>query len=339
MIITLKNHTPADEAARLQNSLESMGLSVSQSQSGTCIIFVVTGDTAVPDESAVAANPWVEQVTRIAVPYKKASRLFHPADSTVDVRGVKVGAAEAVRIIAGPCAVEGRESLLDIAGAVQAAGASMLRGGAFKPRTSPYAFQGLGREGIRILAEAREIYGLPIVTELVSTENLDLFAEYADLIQVGARNMQNFELLKALGRIRTPVLLKRGPSATVEEWLMAAEYILAGGNGSVILCERGIRAFDPHTRNTLDLSVIPVIRQLSHLPIVVDPSHATGDWRLVESMALAAVAAGADGLIIEVHRDPQHALSDGVQSLKPENFAALVQKAAAVAAAVERSIG
>ena len=264
--------------------------------------------------------------------------MFHPEDSVIDVAGIKVGGNEKIVIIGGPCSVEGDEPLCNIAKEVKDAGAKMLRGGAYKPRTSPYAFQGMGYEGIKCLNHARDLTGLPVVSELMSADKLDEFVENVDLIQIGARNMQNFDLLKAVGKINKPVLLKRGLSATIEEWIMSAEYIMANGNPNVILCERGIRTFEKYTRNTLDLSVVPIIKEKTHLPIIIDPSHATGDWKLVESMSLAAVAAGADGLIIEVHDHPECALSDGAQSLKPEKFKTLVDKARKVALAIGREI-
>ena len=270
-------------------------------------------------------------MTRIGAPYKKVNRLFHLEDSVVDVAGVKIGGKEKVVVIGGPCSVEGKEEICDLAQKVKDAGADMLRGGAYKPRTSPYAFQGLGTEGIEAMVEARRRTGLPIVSEIMSADKIDEFVENVDLIQVGARNMQNFDLLKALGKIRKPILLKRGLANTIEEWLMSAEYIMAGGNDQVILCERGIRTFEKYTRNTLDLSVVPIIKRKSHLPIIIDPSHATGDWELVESMGLAAVAAGADGLIVEVHDNPECAWSDGAQSLKPEKFKAMIDKCKVVA--------
>lgn len=277
-------------------------------------------------------------MTRIGAPYKKVNRLFHLEDSVVDVAGVKIGGKEKVVVIGGPCSVEGKEEICDLAQKVKDAGADMLRGGAYKPRTSPYAFQGLGTEGIEAMVEARRRTGLPIVSEIMSADKIDEFVENVDLIQVGARNMQNFDLLKALGKIRKPILLKRGLANTIEEWLMSAEYIMAGGNDQVILCERGIRTFEKYTRNTLDLSVVPIIKRKSHLPIIIDPSHATGDWELVESMGLAAVAAGADGLIVEVHDNPECAWSDGAQSLKPEKFKAMIDKCKVVAEVVGRSM-
>jgi len=277
------------------------------------------------DLEFLEAMPGVEKVCPIMKPYKLASREFKAENSVIEVRNLKIGDGS-IQIIAGPCAVEGREKLIEIALKVKEAGATMLRGGAYKPRTSPYSFQGLELEGLKILAEAREITGLPVVTEVMDPRGVETVAEYADVLQIGARNMQNFFLLREVGKIDKPVLLKRGPSATIEEWIMAAEYIISSGNPKVIMCERGIRTFETYTRNTLDLSAVPLIKHLTHLPIVVDPSHGTGKWRLVEPMAMAAVVAGCDGVMVEVHQNPQEALSDGPQSLNPENFARLVEK-------------
>ena len=270
--------------------------------------------------------------------YTLASRAHQNEDTTVAAGSVKIGAGCPVAVMAGPCAVESAESILRIAGKVKAAGASVLRGGSYKPRTSPYSFQGIGPEGIGWLKEAGRANGMPVISELVSENDLDLFVENVDLIQIGARNMQNFALLKAVGRTQKPVLLKRGAGATIDEWIMAAEYILAAGNPNVILCERGIRTFEYATRNTMDLAVVPIIKEKTHLPIIVDPSHATGNWKYVEAVSLAAIAAGADGLLIEVHDDPDAAVSDGTQSIKPERFAKLMEKARLVAKAVGREI-
>ena len=278
----------------------------------------------------------VDKVMHVQEPYKLANRAFHPEDSVVDVSGVKVGSGN-MAFIAGPCSVETFEQVLEIAKAAKASGANLLRGGAFKPRTSPYSFQGLGLEGLDILCKVKEEVGLPIVTELMSAEYLDIFEEKVDLIQIGARNMQNFDLLKQLGKVKRPILLKRGLNATYEEWIMSAEYIMASGNENVILCERGIRTFESYTRNTLDLQSIPVLNKLTHLPVVIDPSHAGGKWWLVDSMAKAAVAAGADGLMIEVHNDPENALCDGAQSLKPEKFDKLMKELTAIANAVGKT--
>ena len=301
-------------------------------------VFGLVGDTTVVDETQIAVNPFVDTITRVSAPYKKVNRLFHPEDTVVDCGGVRIGGQEKIAIIAGPCSIEGLEPTLEIASAVKAAGATMLRGGAYKPRTSPYAFQGLGTEGILAMVEARKATGLPIVSELMAIEHLDEFVEYVDVIQIGARNMQNFDLLKAVGKTNKPVLLKRGLANTIEEWLMSAEYIMAGGNPNVILCERGIRTFETYTRNTLDLSAVLAVKKQSHLPVVVDPSHACGKAWMVERMAMAAVAAGADGLIIEVHNNPACALCDGAQSVTPEQFAGIMGKLRAVAHCVGREV-
>ena len=282
------------------------------------------GDTTSVDIGKIASLDIVEEVKRIQEPYKKANRKFHPEDSVVDVNGVKIGGGS-FQVIAGPCSVETPEQICLVAEEVKKAGAGLLRGGAFKPRTSPYSFQGLHGEGIKLLLEAKKQTGLPIVTEIMNYDDIDLFEE-VDVIQVGARNMQNFELLKQLGKLNKPILLKRGLANTIEEWLMSAEYIMAGGNENVILCERGIRTFETKTRNTLDLSAVPMIKKLSHLPVIIDPSHATGLPWMVEPMTLAAIAAGADGVMIEVHNDPPKALCDGAQSLRPDQFAELMQK-------------
>ncbi|WMJ22525.1 3-deoxy-7-phosphoheptulonate synthase [Paludicola sp. MB14-C6] len=338
MIITLKKNTPKEEAQKIISAIEKKGLHVTVIEGTNYNVYGVVGDTTVLDEKAISANPFVDNVTRIAAPYKKANRLFHPDDSIIDVAGIKVGGQEDIVVIGGPCSVEDRLSLLELAKDVKQAGGCMLRGGAYKPRTSPYAFQGMGTTGIEWMCEAREQYGLPIVSELMSIDKMDEFEEHVDLIQVGARNMQNFDLLKVLGKSKKPVLLKRGLANTIEEWIMSAEYIMAGGNENVILCERGIRTFEKYTRNTLDLSVIPIIKQKSHLPIIIDPSHATGDWKLVESMSLAAIAAGADGLIIEVHNNPESAWSDGAQSLKPDKFKAVIEKGRQIAHVIGRGM-
>ena len=338
MIISLKKNTPEAEVQSFIQSLTALGVEVNRIHGTDYDVFGLVGDTTRVDEKTVRANPYVDEVTRIAAPYKKANRIFHPQDTVVDVAGVKIGGQENIVMISGPCSIEGEESTLDIARKVKAAGGRMLRGGAYKPRTSPYAFQGLGVDGLKYMAEAREETGLPVVSEMMSADKLPEFEEYVDLIQVGARNMQNFDLLKTLGKSKKPVLLKRGLSNTIEEWIMAAEYILAGGNENVIMCERGIRTFEKYTRNTLDLSVIPILKSKTHLPIVIDPSHATGDSKLVESMSLAAIAAGADGLIIEVHQCPKKAWSDGAQTLTPEAFAQVVEKGRKIAQVIGRDI-
>ena len=338
MIITTKRSATKESIAKLISSLEERGLSILNISGENYDVFGIVGDTSGLDMSSLEANECVQTVQRIAVPFKKASRVFHPEDTIVDVAGIKIGGNEPIVIMGGPCSIEGVEQTLETAEAVKKAGGKMLRGGAYKPRTSPYAFQGMGTAGIMAMVNAREKTGLPIVSEIMSADKIDEFVEHVDLVQVGARNMQNFELLKALGKINKPILLKRGLANTIEEWLMSAEYIMAGGNKNVILCERGIRTFEKYTRNTLDLSVIPLVKRLSHLPIVIDPSHATGKWDLVESMSLAAIAAGADGLIIEVHNNPEKALSDGAQSLKYDNFAKVIEKGRAIAKVIGRDI-
>ena len=338
MIISTKRGTPQAELERIIREFEAQGLSVTMIRGTDYNVFGLVGDTTVLDEKRIRANPYVESVQRVSEPYKKANRLFHEADSVIDVAGVKVGGREKIAVIGGPCSVESEAQIISVAKKVRAAGGTMLRGGAYKPRTSPYAFQGLGTEGILDMVAAREATGLPIVSELMSEHEIDEFEQYVDLVQIGARNMQNFRLLKAVGKMKKPVLLKRGLANTIEEWIMSAEYIMAGGNENVILCERGIRTFEKYTRNTLDLSVVPIIKEKTHLPIIIDPSHATGDWRYVESMSLAAIAAGADGLIIEVHENPEAAWSDGAQSLKPERIAAVIEKGRAIARVVGREL-
>lgn len=324
MIIVLKQHAPADKVQAFCNELNSMGFQINDSVGSDTHILGLIGDTKALAESWVLANPVVETCRRVSEPYKKANRKFHPDDTVVDVGGHKIGGGY-FAVMSGPCSVESKEQITYVAQRVQAAGASILRGGAFKPRTSPYDFQGLKATGLELLKIARQETGLPIVTEIMGVEHLPLF-EDVDIIQVGARNMQNFDLLRELGKLRKPILLKRGLASTLKELLMSAEYIMAGGNEQVILCERGIRTFDDYTRNTLDLAAVPMLKELTHLPIIVDPSHATGIARLVEPMALAATACGADGLIIEVHNDPMHALCDGAQSLRPEVYDDLAKK-------------
>ena len=338
MIISMKKGAPQEEINKLVRSFEEMGLSVTAIYGEDYNVFGLVGDTTRVDETQIAVNPYVDTVTRVSAPYKKVNRLFHPEDSVIDCGGVRIGGQEKIAMIAGPCSVEGLEPIVETAKAVKAAGATMLRGGAYKPRTSPYAFQGLGTEGILDLVEAKKATGLPIVSELMAIEHLDEFVEHVDLIQVGARNMQNFDLLKALGKTNKPVLLKRGLANTMEEWPMSAEYIMAGGNENVILCERGIRTFEKYTRNTLDLSAVPIIHEKTHLPVIVDPSHATGKSNLVEPMMIAAVAAGADGLEVEVHYDPAHAWSDGAQCLTPDAFAQAMAKCRQVAWAIGREM-
>lgn len=338
MIITLKKDAPEQEVAKIRANFESKGLRVNMILGEDFNVFGLVGDTAHLDERDILANEWVENVQRVSAPYKLANRMFHPQDTIVNVAGIPIGGKEPVVIMGGPCSVEGEEQVVRIAKEVKDAGGCILRGGAYKPRTSPYSFQGLGYEGILDMVQAREKTGMPIVSELMSAERIPEFEENVDLVQIGARNMQNFDLLKAVGRMKKPVLLKRGMSATIEDWIMSAEYIMASGNPNVILCERGIRTFEKYTRNTMDLAVIPIIKEKTHLPIVIDPSHSTGDWKYVEAVSLAAVAAGADGLIIEVHDHPECAWSDGAQSLKPEKFAHLVKRCRRVAEAVDREV-
>ncbi len=337
MIVILKPNTPKSEIDALIDKITGFGVQVSPVIGTELSILGLVGDTSKIDPTQIEANRNVDKVLHVAEPFKKANKMFHPMPTIVDVGGVKVGGKQ-LAIIAGPCSVETEAQIVGVAKDVKAAGANMLRGGAFKPRTSPYAFQGLKYEGLELLKEAREATGLPIVTEIMSPYDIDRFVQDVDVIQVGARNMQNFDLLRLLGQTRKPILLKRGLSATIEEWLMAAEYIMAGGNGQVILCERGIRTFETYTRNTLDLSAIVAVKNLSHLPIIVDPSHATGKWWMVEPLARAAVAVGADGLIIEVHNDPAHALCDGNQSIKPAVFADVMKQIKGIADVVGREV-
>ena len=320
MIIIINSKTKPEKVSDLVNWIERKGLKTHITEGDYQNIIGVIGDTSRIDEDQVKSFDIVEAVKRVSEPFKQANRKFHPHDTVVEVTPeVKIGHGN-FGLIAGPCSVECEEQIIFVAQSVKAAGATMLRGGAFKPRTSPYDFQGLKAEGLKLLLEAKKATGLPIVTEIMSAEHIPLF-EDVDVIQVGARNMQNFELLKELGKLNKPILLKRGLANTIKELLMSAEYIMSSGNENVILCERGIRTYETATRNTLDLSAVPVLHELSHLPVVVDPSHATGVARYVKPMAMAAVASGAYGLIIEVHNDPSHALSDGAQSLRPEQFA------------------
>ena len=324
MITVLKAETTKKQRDKLIEWFESQGLKVHISEGEFQTVLGLVGDTSKIDEELVESLEMVESVKRISEPFKSANRKFHPEDSVIDISGVKTGGGN-FAIIAGPCSVESEMQILEVAHSIKASGASLLRGGAFKPRTSPYDFQGMKAEGIELLLEAKKDTGMPIVTEIMNEKHLPLFEE-VDVIQVGARNMQNFELLKALGKTGKPVLLKRGLANTLKELLMSAEYIMSEGNENVILCERGIRTFETYTRNTLDLSAVPMLRKLTHLPIVVDPSHATGIASLVEPMALAAAAAGADGLMIEVHNNPAEALCDGPQSLTLEQFASVAAK-------------
>lgn len=337
MIIVLKPNTSKENVARVEQLIKRKGLDTHVVNGAEMTVIGCIGDTTRVDPKIFEVDSSVDKVMHVQEPYKLANRAFHPEDSVVDVSGVKVGSGN-MAFIAGPCSVETFDQVLEIAKSAKASGANLLRGGAFKPRTSPYSFQGLGLEGLDILYKVKEEVGLPIVTELMSAEYLDIFEEKVDLIQIGARNMQNFDLLKQLGKVKRPILLKRGLNATYEEWIMSAEYIMASGNENVILCERGIRTFESYTRNTLDLQSIPVLKKLTHLPVVIDPSHAGGKWWLVDSMAKAAVAAGADGLMIEVHNDPECALCDGAQSLKPEKYAALLAQIGQIAQVVGKQV-
>ena len=337
MIIVFNQNATAQDKAKLKAQLESKGFQIHASEGENTSLFGVVGDTSTLDINLLRVNEGVEKVMRVQEPFKRANRMFHPEDSIVNVSGVPFGGKK-LQVIAGPCSVESEAQVTQIAEDVKAAGATLMRGGAFKPRTSPYSFQGLKEQGLDFLKSARAKTGLPIVTEIMSPYMVERFVEDVDLIQVGARNMQNFELLKELGKTNKPILLKRGLAATIEEWLMAAEYIMSEGNENVILCERGIRTFETYTRNTLDVSAIPAVKKLSHLPVIVDPSHAAGMWWMVEPLAKAAVAVGADGLIIEVHNDPEAALCDGAQSLKPERFAKLMQDLKGIANIVGREL-
>ncbi len=335
MIIVMKAHSSTAQVSAVVARIESLGYRAHLSQGEETTIIGVIGDDRPIDRAQFEMLDGVEKTVPILKPFKLASREMHPQDTLVPLNGVKVG-AERVALIAGPCSVESRAQILETAQAVKEAGAVALRGGAFKPRTSPYSFQGMGEKGLELLAEARELTGLPIVTEAMSPEQVGLVARYADVIQIGARNMQNYALLNAAGEAGRAVLLKRGMMSTIEELLMSAEYIMAQGNGRVILCERGIRTFEKYTRNTTDINAVPVLKQLTHLPVILDPSHGTGKWEYVAAVAKAGIAAGADGLIIEVHPNPPEAVSDGAQSLKPEKFAQLVREVRRVAEAVGR---
>jgi 3-deoxy-7-phosphoheptulonate synthase len=338
MIVVMRRDATEEEIQRVIAFIESKRDSRAHVSRGVeRTVIGVIGHVYPELQGELETLPGVEEVLRVTKPYKLASREFHPDDTLVRVGDVVIGGDEVV-VMAGPCSVESEEQLLETARAVKGAGARVLRGGAFKPRTSPYSFQGLGVQGLRLLAKAREETGLPVITEVMTAEDVDLVATYADILQIGARNVQNFKLLHAVGKVNKPVLLKRGFATTYEEWLLAAEYILAGGNKQVILCERGIRTFETYTRNTLDLAAVPVIKRLSHLPIIVDPSHGTGKWHLVTPMALAAVAAGSHGLLVEVHPNPEQALSDGPQSLTPDNFRQLMDGVRMIAQAIGKKV-
>lgn len=337
MIIVMQPNATQQDLERVTQRITEIGLKIHLSEGQMRTIIGVIGEKQLIAELPITAMTGVEKVVAVTAPYKLVSREFRPEDSIVNIGGIEVGGSNIV-IMAGPCAVESREQLMESAMIVKKSGAQFLRGGAFKPRTSPYAFQGLEEAGLKLLAEAREMTGLKIVTEVVDVDSVALVSQYADVMQIGARNMQNFQLLKAVGRTNKPVLLKRGMAATISEWLNAAEYILNEGNFNVMLCERGIRTFEDFTRNTLDLSAVAAVKMISHLPVIVDPSHGTGLWRLVKPMAKAAIAAGADGLIIEVHPNPPEALSDGPQSLTPKNFEELMTEIAAIAGLLGRRI-
>lgn len=339
-IIVLRHDATEEQIENILKKLEQWGFKTTVSKGAERTIIGVIGDTSKvteDEEERFRVMPGVENIMRILKPFKIASRDFKKTPTEIRVKDHVIGGRK-IHVMAGPCSVEGRDMIIEIAKKVKDAGATFLRGGAFKPRTSPYTFQGLGEEGLKYLKEASEITGLPVITELMDPRDIDLFEKYVDVIQIGARNMQNFRLLLEVGKLRKPVLLKRGLSATIKEWLMSAEYILSQGNPEVILCERGIRTFETATRNTLDLSAVPVLKQMTHLPVVVDPSHGVGKWDLVPSMAKAAIAAGADGLLIEVHQNPSEALSDGEQSLKPDAFKELMKELRIIAQAVGREI-
>ena len=329
MVVVMRPGTAKQDIDALVAKLKGLGLDVGVTNGVGCTILGLVGDTTAVDMDKISINPHVERVMRVQEPYKKANRKFHPEDTVVSVGRAKIGGGN-FSVIAGPCSVESEEQICAVAEDVKRSGAALLRGGAFKPRTSPYSFQGMGTSGLDLLMEAREKTGLPIVTEIMDPRMADLFEREVDVVQVGARNMQNFELLKEVGKMSKPILLKRGLSSTYEEWIMSAEYIMSEGNENVILCERGVRTFETYTRNTLDVSAIPAVKRMSHLPVIVDPSHAAGMYWMVEPLALAAVAAGADGLIIEVHNDPAHAKCDGQQSLTPEKFDNLMGKVSAM---------
>jgi 3-deoxy-7-phosphoheptulonate synthase len=337
MMIIMRANATQNQIDAVIDTLQISGLRAHLSQGEERTVIGAIGDGRPVNPAPFAYLPGVDRIVPISRPYKLASREFIPGNSGFSLDGVQVGGSGIV-IIAGPCAVESRTQLMEVAWAVREAGAHALRGGAFKPRTSPYSFQGLGEAGLELLAEARQATGLPIVTEVISPELVEMVSRYADVLQIGARNMQNYALLHAAGESQHPVLLKRGNSATTDELLMAAEYILSHGNRRVMLCERGIRTFEKSTRNTTDINAIPVLKSLTHLPVIIDPSHSTGNWQFVESIARAGIAAGADGLIVEVHTHPEEALSDGSQSLKPERFASMVQQVKAIAQAIGRSL-
>ena len=337
MVVVMKPGTQQREIDKLVAQFQLQGLQVGITNGVGCTILGLVGDTTAVDMDKISINEHVERVMRVQEPFKKANRKFHPEDTVVTVGDAKIGGGN-FSVIAGPCSVESEEQIVAVAEDVQRSGAALMRGGAFKPRTSPYSFQGMGTPGLDLLMEARQATGLPIVTEIMDPRMADLFEREVDVVQVGARNMQNFELLKEVGRMSKPILLKRGLSNSYEEWIMSAEYIMSEGNENVILCERGIRTFETYTRNTLDVSAIPAVKKMSHLPVIVDPSHSAGMYWMVEPLALAAVAAGADGLIIEVHNDPANAKCDGQQSLTPERFDNLMGKVSALVDLVGKTL-
>ena len=337
MVVVMKPGTKHEDIERLVAAFKDMHLEVGVTNGVGCTILGLVGDTTAVDMDKISINPHVERVMRVQEPYKKANRKFHPEDTVVQIGKARIGGGN-FSVIAGPCSVESEAQIIEVAGDVKASGAVLLRGGAFKPRTSPYSFQGMGVDGLELLVEARGATGLPIVSEIMAPRMVEVFEEKVDLVQIGARNMQNFDLLKEVGKMSKPVLLKRGLSNSYEEWIMSAEYIMSEGNENVILCERGIRTFETYTRNTLDVSAIPAVKKMSHLPVIVDPSHAAGMSWMVEPLAMAAIAAGADGLIIEVHNDPPHAKCDGQQSLTPGQFDALMCKVEAMTALTGKNL-
>jgi 3-deoxy-7-phosphoheptulonate synthase len=337
MIVVMKPSATKDELQNVLKRVDALGLEAHLSSGESHTIIGLVGETGRISRNAFEVMPGVERVVRVAEPFKLANREFHPQNTIIEVGDVVIGGNQIV-VMAGPCSVESRSQLLETAHAVKEAGAHILRGGAFKPRSSPYSFQGLGEEGLKYLAEARELYNMPIITEVMAPDEVELVASYADILQIGARNMQNYRLLQAVGKVDRPVFLKRGLSGTIQELLMSAEYVLANGNPNVMLVERGIRTYETYTRNTFDINAIPALKHLSHLPVIGDPSHGTGKWRLVAPVAKAAIAAGADGLMIEVHPRPAEAFSDGAQSLKPKRFHALMESLRALAAALGRSL-
>lgn len=338
MIIKMKKGASKNQYNHIVEFLEAKGLEIKDVSSEMVQIFGIIGDTSGIEPLDLKAFDGVDEVTRVSTPFKKASRSFHPEDTIIELKnGIKVGGDEFL-MMAGPCSVESEEQMRTIAKALKKSGVKVLRGGAYKPRTSPYSFQGMELEGLKILRRVADEFDMLVVTELMSVDVLDEFEKYVDIIQIGARNMQNFSLLKAIGKSTKPILLKRGMSATIQEWLMSAEYVMAYGNDDVMLCERGIRTYETYTRNTLDISSVLAVKELSHLPVIVDPSHAAGRWNMIENLSLASLAVGAHGLIVEVHHDPEHAMSDGAQSLKPKKYDEMVHKLDKVAAVLDKKI-